>query len=254
MSSDCLPTRHWRLASKGGLAVCVLLAWATPFPARAAEPVKASQPYQVQPGDTLRKIALRFYGSKAYWTMIYQANRGAIGRNPDLILEGAVLQLPQGPHMGRVSTLKPASSLPTPPRLPRPTATPKPPSLPVLPPSALLPEPLPSPEPSPEPSPLPTLEPVAVAPISLPAAPSRISPYWPAAASLILPGSAQLARGDWDRGISHLGLSALSLGAYQVGVRSADPSLQWTGGLGLVGISLWSAWDAYQRAADVTNP
>lgn len=226
------------------LALCAVLTGGATAPAWAAVPSATPVPYQVQPGDTLRKIALRFYGSKRYWEHLYRANRKTVGRNPDLIHTGSVVTLPRIPGVGPVTPAKVETRLPDPPRLPAPAPTPEP-SVIELPPVVLEPEPV---------TPAPTPEPTPDAPMALPAAGGRVSPYWPAAASLVLPGSAQLARGDWDRGIAHLGLTALSLGAFQLGARNADPGLQWTAGLGLVGISLWSAWDAFQQAEAVTQP
>jgi LysM repeat protein len=52
--------------------------------------------YAVRPGDTLSSIALRFYGSRARWPVIYQANRSVI-KNPDAIFPGEVLTIPDKP-------------------------------------------------------------------------------------------------------------------------------------------------------------
>src|SRR5690349_13283809 len=49
--------------------------------------------YTVRPGDTLSSIALRFYGSRARWPLIYQANKSVI-KNPDSIFPGEVLTIP----------------------------------------------------------------------------------------------------------------------------------------------------------------
>jgi phage tail protein X len=213
----------------------------------AAQPADGTpRQYRVQPGDTLRLIARRFYGAKRHWFRIYQANRAAIGANPNLIHAGAVFTLPAPPRASLSTPPKVSAALPMPPKLPQPG--------PTLDPSSVLPivEIAPAPPP-PLASPAPTPEPLADARISLPETESRVSPYLPAAASLIVPGSAQIARGDWDRGLTHLGLSGLALGASLVGNQNADSSLQWTGGLSLIGISLWSAWDAYQHAEAVTR-
>ncbi|MDR1174100.1 MAG: LysM peptidoglycan-binding domain-containing protein [Treponema sp.] len=50
--------------------------------------------YAVQSGDTLQKIAARFYGNQALWRKIYEANRNAIGPNPDHINLGQILFIP----------------------------------------------------------------------------------------------------------------------------------------------------------------
>ncbi len=47
--------------------------------------------YIVQPGDTLAKIALRFCTN---WPEIYNINRQAIGDNPNVLLAGTVLTVP----------------------------------------------------------------------------------------------------------------------------------------------------------------
>jgi LysM repeat protein len=49
--------------------------------------------YTVRTGDTLSSIALRFYGSRARWPLIYQANKSVI-KNPDSIFPGEVLTIP----------------------------------------------------------------------------------------------------------------------------------------------------------------
>lgn len=224
----------------GRLALCALLTWGASSPAAAA-----STPYRVESGDTLRKIALRFYGSKVYWKRLYQANRKAIGQNPDLIHTGTTLTLPVIPGVSRAAVPKLETRVPPPPRLPEALPSLEPAIVPVEPVVVSTPEPV-LVEPSPEP--------LAIATVSLPVTQGRHSPYWLAAASLVVPGSGQVIRGDWERGLSHLGLTALSLSAFQLGSRNADPGLQWAGGLGLVGISLWSAWDAYRQPESVIQP
>ena len=73
--------------------------------ARAAAPVytdalvvhhEPARRYTVRPGDTLSSVALRFYGSRARWPVIYQANRSVI-KNPDAIFPGEVLTIPDKP-------------------------------------------------------------------------------------------------------------------------------------------------------------
>lgn len=54
----------------------------------------ASQTYTVVKGDCLWKIAKRFYGNGSKYTVIYEANRGVIGGNPNLIYPGQVLTIP----------------------------------------------------------------------------------------------------------------------------------------------------------------
>src|SRR5215204_4360273 len=49
--------------------------------------------YTVVAGDTLRKIAQRFYGDEAQWPRIFNANRDQID-DPDKIQVGQVLRIP----------------------------------------------------------------------------------------------------------------------------------------------------------------
>jgi nucleoid-associated protein YgaU len=52
-----------------------------------------SQTYTVVSGDTLSKIAKRFYGDASKWKPIWEANKSQI-KNPDLIQIGQVLTIP----------------------------------------------------------------------------------------------------------------------------------------------------------------
>lgn len=54
----------------------------------------AAQTYTVVRGDCLWNIAKRFYGSGAKYIVIYNANKGVIGGNPNLIYPGQVLTIP----------------------------------------------------------------------------------------------------------------------------------------------------------------
>lgn len=59
-----------------------------------AEPVEqAEQTYTVVSGDSLSKIAKKFYGSAKKWRKIFDANRDII-KNPDLIYPGQTLKIP----------------------------------------------------------------------------------------------------------------------------------------------------------------
>src|SRR5215203_5428301 len=49
--------------------------------------------YTVVAGDTLRRIAQRFYGDENQWPRIFEANRHQIS-NPDVISVGQVLRIP----------------------------------------------------------------------------------------------------------------------------------------------------------------
>lgn len=57
----------------------------------APGPSRASATYTVQAGDTLMKIAEKYYGDKRQWTLIRDANKGI---NPNRIVAGQVLTLP----------------------------------------------------------------------------------------------------------------------------------------------------------------
>lgn len=54
----------------------------------------ATKTYTVQSGDCLWNIAKKFYGSGSQYTKIYEANKGVIGGNPNLIRPGQVLTIP----------------------------------------------------------------------------------------------------------------------------------------------------------------
>ena len=57
-------------------------------------PAVSSGTYVVVKGDSLSKIALRYYGNAAKWRRIYEANRESI-KDPDLIYPGQELRIPQ---------------------------------------------------------------------------------------------------------------------------------------------------------------
>jgi len=59
-----------------------------------AEDEKAAQSYTVAKGDSLSRIAKRYYGDGNLWNRIYEANREQI-RDPDLIYPGQVLRIPK---------------------------------------------------------------------------------------------------------------------------------------------------------------
>jgi nucleoid-associated protein YgaU len=50
--------------------------------------------YTVKKGDTLSKIVRSHYGHDKDWREIWRANRGVVGKNPDLIHPGQELDLP----------------------------------------------------------------------------------------------------------------------------------------------------------------
>lgn len=50
--------------------------------------------YIIQEGETLTKVALRFYGTKALWPYIVKYNSGVI-KNPDHVPYGTVIKIPE---------------------------------------------------------------------------------------------------------------------------------------------------------------
>ncbi|HEU4344347.1 MAG TPA: ABC transporter substrate-binding protein [Candidatus Binatia bacterium] len=63
-------------------------------PAKTSKPVTGeTQQYTVKPGDTLSKLAERFYNSMAKWEKIYEANKDVV-KNPNYIYIGMKLMIP----------------------------------------------------------------------------------------------------------------------------------------------------------------
>jgi nucleoid-associated protein YgaU len=56
--------------------------------------------HDVKAGETLSGIALKYYGSagEAYWRLIYNANKEAIGGNPGMVRAGTKLNIPVLPE------------------------------------------------------------------------------------------------------------------------------------------------------------
>lgn len=73
--------------------------------------------------------------------------------------------------------------------------------------------------------------------------------YVPVVTSLVVPGTGQVIQGEWLKGLAHLGFGAACLAATHFGASQPDGTLRLVGGIGLVGIGLWSPWDAFQRVA-----
>lgn len=55
--------------------------------------VLSEQQYTVQSGDSLSRIAKRFYGDGNAWKQIFEANRDTL-KDPDKIFPGQVLTIP----------------------------------------------------------------------------------------------------------------------------------------------------------------
>ena len=76
------------------------LAFPSPSPAvsPAASPSPALAPgeqsHTVEAGDTLGTISEKFYGDPTLWRRIYDANRSAIGEDPDKLQVGTQLRIP----------------------------------------------------------------------------------------------------------------------------------------------------------------
>lgn len=66
----------------------------TQEPERPGKPEQTSKTYTVKPGDCLWNIAKAIYGKGSDYTKIYNANKGVIGSNPNLIYPGQVFTIP----------------------------------------------------------------------------------------------------------------------------------------------------------------
>ena len=66
----------------------------TQEPERPGKPEQTSKTYTVKPGDCLWNIARAIYGKGSDYTKIYNANKGVIGSNPNLIYAGQVFTIP----------------------------------------------------------------------------------------------------------------------------------------------------------------
>lgn len=67
--------------------------WQEPAPAPARGKDWGGTRYTVQKGDTLQKIASKFYGSSKPWRKIYEANQASM-KSPDSIYPGQKLVIP----------------------------------------------------------------------------------------------------------------------------------------------------------------
>jgi len=66
---------------------------ASPTGGAAAGNAPTARMYIVQSGDSLSKIAKKFYGNANTWKKIFDANRDVV-KNPDVIQPGWKLQIP----------------------------------------------------------------------------------------------------------------------------------------------------------------
>jgi nucleoid-associated protein YgaU len=62
-------------------------------PVPVSAPPPAAQSYVVVAGDSLSKIARRFYGDANRWQKIFEANRDTV-KDPDKIFPGQTLEIP----------------------------------------------------------------------------------------------------------------------------------------------------------------
>ena len=54
----------------------------------------STRTYTVKPGDTLSDIAQAEMGDAKRWPELYEANKDAVGKNPDMIHPGLELKIP----------------------------------------------------------------------------------------------------------------------------------------------------------------
>ncbi len=59
--------------------------------------IDPSRQYEIQPGDSLNKIASRLWGDSSKWMKLYETNKAAIGSEPARLKVGTVLMLPEPP-------------------------------------------------------------------------------------------------------------------------------------------------------------
>ncbi|MBV9327343.1 MAG: LysM peptidoglycan-binding domain-containing protein [Chloroflexi bacterium] len=63
-------------------------------PSTTASLTAGGDTYEVQSGDTLATISQQFYGDPTQWRRIYDANKDAIGDDPDKLKLGTKLTIP----------------------------------------------------------------------------------------------------------------------------------------------------------------
>ena len=91
-------------ADKNGNGRITIVGRAEPEPEKPEEPEESEKSeetakptgntYTVEKGDSLWKIAKKFYGNGAKWNLIYEANKDAV-KNPNTIYIGQELVIPQ---------------------------------------------------------------------------------------------------------------------------------------------------------------
>ena len=68
-----------------------------PSPAGSSTEAATSRMYIVQPGDSLSKIAKKFYGNANAWNRIFEANKDVI-KNPEITKKTSTPRKPQIPE------------------------------------------------------------------------------------------------------------------------------------------------------------
>jgi nucleoid-associated protein YgaU len=68
--------------------------WGAPEAEVEAEPESEFEFYTIQSGDSLSKIAKRYYGDAMKWPDLFEANKEVI-KNPDLIYPGQTIRVPK---------------------------------------------------------------------------------------------------------------------------------------------------------------
>jgi hypothetical protein len=61
---------------------------------KGTQQAAGSRTITVAPGDTLSGLAMKYYGALEYWPLLWDANRGVVGPDPNRITRGMQLQIP----------------------------------------------------------------------------------------------------------------------------------------------------------------
>jgi nucleoid-associated protein YgaU len=63
---------------------------------------RAAKRHTVAAGESLSKISQGYYGTLFKWPVIFEANRRIIGRDPDRLMIGVELTIPDLPRVGNL--------------------------------------------------------------------------------------------------------------------------------------------------------
>lgn len=92
--ADEKPRPNFGNVKSGGSSTAATPATPAKPPTTSPSPAPAApRTYTVVAGDSLSKIAKKFYGDGKKWKPIFEANRDTV-KNPDLIHPGQVLKIP----------------------------------------------------------------------------------------------------------------------------------------------------------------